>query len=291
MSSSLTVSSLIFALVGVRFQPGGTPQDAPGTPLIYNIHTGKWTDTFIRGTHFDPNAPNPGPPSSGKGGESEGGENKSSGGETKSSGAAIGGGVAAIIVIIALIAFYVIRRRRQQRDQPIHTKDFKAVPSNDHILPSMENSHSTNPPSAPFHDVYSQVRPKERELVSYPLPPQQCIVTQDIKTGLDNRAQAGPQMVPFTPPPMQSFSSINPQDHIQQLQHRREKLASPSPNPQYNPYGSEMSDGDGNSVPRGPQGVGEPVFTGNGGGGHGELQQQINTLQAELKRLQARLDS
>lgn len=281
-------------MVGVRFQPGSTPQDAPGTPLIYNIHTGKWTDTFIRGTHFDPNAPtapNPEPPSKdGKGGESEGGG-------TKSSGAAIGGGVVAILVIIALITFFVIRRRRKQGDQLIHNKDFNSVLNNDHALPSMETSRDSNPSSSAFHDVYSQARPKERESVSYPLPPQQLMAMQEFKTEFNNRAPAGPPLVGFFPPsaPPLPFPPLSPQDHIQQLQHqiadRQDQLTYKSSNPQYNPYGSEIYGGDCFRVPPGPQGVGELVLTSKGGGGNAELQQQINSLQAELNRLQAKLNS
>lgn len=277
---------------GIRFIPGGTPQDAPGTMLIYNIHTGAWTDTFTRGTHFDPNTPNPGPP--GK----DVNEGNVGSGETKSNAAAIGGGVAGVFVVIALVAFFAIRRHRQAKDKFKNGHGSGNHHQQDQILPSMETSRD-NPlsPSSPF-DTYSQLKPKEQKSASYPLPPQPNTDMRKYKAELDGRSNSGasnPQSVPFIPPPPLS-SPLSPQDHIQQLQHqiadRQEKLASQSPNPQYNPsFNSEIPVVEGFRSPRGPQGAGVPVSKSSGVGSNFELQQQINALQAELNRLQARLDS
>ncbi|KAK5823545.1 hypothetical protein F5H01DRAFT_376459 [Linnemannia elongata] len=276
---------------GIRFIPEGTPQDAPGTMLIYNIHTGAWTDTFTRGTHFVPNVPNPGPP--GKD-ENEGEVGR---GEIKSNAAAIGGGVAGALAVIALVAFFVMRRRRQAKDTPENGHGSGEYHQKDQILPSMETSRDNPPSPSPPFDIYSQPKLEEQKAASYALP--QYDAMQEYKFGFDSRSNTGaanPQLVPFIPPLPPLLSSLSPQDHIQQLQHqiadRQEKLASQSPNPQYDPsFNSEIPLGEGFRSPRGPQGAGVPISKSSGVGGNFELQQQINFLQAELNRLQARLDS
>ncbi|KAF9541109.1 hypothetical protein EC957_003390 [Mortierella hygrophila] len=279
---------------GIRFISGGTPQDAPGAMLIYNIHTGAWTDTFTRGTHFDPNTPNPEPP--GKDGK-EGDVGSS---ETKSNAAAIGGGVAGVLVVIALVAFFVIRRRRQTKEKSGNGQRSGDYHQQDQILPSMETSRD-NPPSSSFpFDIYSHPKPEDQKSVGYPIPPQKYTAMQESRAELDGRSNSGaasPQLNHFIPPPPPPLlSSLSPQDHIQQLQHqianRQEKLSTQSPNPQYNPsFNSEISFEEGFRSPRGPQGAGVPVRKNDGVSGNFELQQQINSLQAELNRLQAKLDS
>ncbi|KAF9132813.1 hypothetical protein BGX30_012521, partial [Mortierella sp. GBA39] len=277
---------------GIRFISGGTPQDAPGAMLIYNIHTGAWTDTFTRGTHFDPNAPNPEPP--GKDGK----EGDVGSGETNSNAAVIGGGVAGVLVVIALVAFFVIRRRRQTKEKSGNGQRSGDYHQQDQILPSMETSRDNPPSSSSPFDIYSHPKPEEQKSVGYPIPTQKHIAVQKYKAEFDGRSNSGaasPQLVPFIPPPP-LLSSLSPQDHIQQLQHQiadsQEKLATQSPNPQYNPsFNSEIPFGEGFRSPRGPQGAGVPVRKSDGVSGNFELQQQINSLQAELNRLQARLDS
>ncbi|KAF9119457.1 hypothetical protein BGW39_000288 [Mortierella sp. 14UC] len=76
-----------------------------GTPLIYNINTTKWTQQFVRGTHY---TPTPGSPDS---------EATSDSGYYKpmTSPLDVGGAITAGVAVVAVVGFIFYRRRKNRR--------------------------------------------------------------------------------------------------------------------------------------------------------------------------------
>ncbi|KAF8947286.1 hypothetical protein BGZ47_009674 [Haplosporangium gracile] len=299
---------------GYKRFPGNPYLPASTTPLIYNIHLGKWTTTYTRGSN--PPAPEKPNPSSAGNGDSN---NQGGGGN----GAAIGGAVAGVVVVIAAIAFFVVRRRRQHpTHQPVDIKDPETTARHDPVLPSTGNSHNEaghkdeyhqmqsteyyqDPHNSPqyyqdprnntqyhqdsrnvqhYHDPHSAQYSSLNEPQSYPSSPQ--------------IASYYPPPPPPLSPPLSSMSSPkDAQDHIRQLEQQialgekqleaTNQYNKSSNNPQYYPGYSEMQP---MSPVRGPQGAGIPVATEPiSAADHRELARKIEIMHAELQNLQSQL--
>jgi hypothetical protein len=303
--------------LGYKRFPGNPFLPASATPLIYNIHLGKWTTTYTRGSNP------PAPVTTGKPNQSptgEGGSNNTEGGG--GNGAAIGGAVAGVVAVVAIIAFFVARRRRQRAThQPVDTKDPETT-AHDPVLPSTGNKHYEPGNKDEYHQTQSAQYTRNQE-------PHNSQSPQDITQfhqGSHNSTQyyhdphnsaqyssmsdqhnypTSPQSSsyyppPLSPPPPSIYSpsiSKDTQDNIRQLEHQialgEKQLAAgtlhnkSSNNPQYNPGPSEIQ-----HTPsiRGPQGAGIPVSAEPiPSADHRELARKIEIMHAELQNLQSQL--
>ncbi|KAG9071500.1 hypothetical protein KI688_005712 [Linnemannia hyalina] len=307
---------------GYKRFPGNPFLPASATPLIYNIHLGKWTTTYTRGS----NPPAPVTTGTGKPNPSPTGNddtNNKGGGGGGSNGAAIGGAVAGVVVVAAIIAFFVVRRRRQHpTHQPINTNDPETTARHDPASPSTGNNYNEpghkdehhqmqstqyqDPQSSPqyYHGPRSIQQYQDphisapysplNEHQSYPSPLQQSYPS------VPQTASYYPPPPPLSSPPPSTSSytiSKDAQDHIRQLEHQislgEKQLAATtqynksSNNPQYNPGYSEIQS---MSPVRGPQGTGIPVVPEPiSAADHRELARKIESMHAELQNLQSQL--
>ncbi|KAG0291584.1 hypothetical protein BGZ96_005052 [Linnemannia gamsii] len=254
------------------------------TPLIYNIYTGKWTQTYTRGFHpdstFTPDSEAPGKDEGGKG-------------EGATNGAVIGGGIAGAVVVIGVIVFIIIRRRRQRgRQQLTGAKEPEATSHHgqDPVLPAlMDNPHSV---PVTLDELSQAVVPSE---------PQMSNNNNNNSNDDDLKVVHvyGPQGIPNSPH-SQPISSTNPQDYHAQTSHQDPAFAitatttpvqqdprathtnnRSSTNPQYDPTvaGTLIS-----STERAPQGIAVEAET--TAPSYQNLQDQIDWLKAELIRQQ-----
>lgn len=191
-------------------------------------------------------------------------------------GAAIGGGVVGGLVIFAAVAFLVIRRHRFRQDQQHNNpKDFEAVFQHDLALLSMENIYTRQ-----ALDKYPQVKPDQyRDVPNSP----QYIAKNQPQGVIHSKVPSSPPP-PIPPrPDLSSVTSTYPQDYIQQLEHQiavnQEQLAIQNDNPQFDPTNTRF-----HSTPlRGPQSSGEIAVATSSM----DIEDQIEALQAEVRRLQA----
>ncbi|KAK3811368.1 MAG: hypothetical protein JOS17DRAFT_779951 [Linnemannia elongata] len=209
----------------------------------------------------------------------------------KSNNAAIGGGIAgAVVAIAAVIALLVLRRRQQGKNQPIDVKESGADTPPDIVLPSIEKTRVGGE-----FGGYSPSKPSDKDLVAneqVPLTinPQSTPSPLHSWTRSFQNTKPTPFPLSFSSPsllPSQSVSSLNPEDHVQNIQQqlafRQEQLASRR-SPQY------ISSGQPNqtfSSLRGPEEADGIALNSS----TYELQQQVNLLHTELNQLQAKLDS
>ncbi|KAG0375690.1 hypothetical protein BGX24_008775 [Mortierella sp. AD032] len=112
---------------GYQWEPVGPTRPVSGTPLIYNLFTGKWTQQYIRGNHYmGAVAPSVTPTivattlstTAATGVTTKADDKISKDGDAKSNVAAIGAGIAGAVVVFAGIAFFIFRKRRSSKHQP-----------------------------------------------------------------------------------------------------------------------------------------------------------------------------
>ncbi|KAF9154078.1 hypothetical protein BG015_001900 [Linnemannia schmuckeri] len=313
---------------GYKRFPGNPFLPASTTPLIYNIHLGKWTTTYTRGSNPPvPGKPNPSPTGKGDSNNQGGGGDSGGGG---SNGAAIGGAVAGVVVVIAAIAFFVVRRRRQRpTHQPVDTKDPETTARHDPVLsstgnnrnePGHKNEHHQmqsseyyqDPHNSPqyrqdphsaqhYHDPHSAQYSSLNEPQSYPSPLQQSYSSslQQSHPSSPQTATYYPPPPPLNPPPPNMYSPIvskDAQDHIRQLEDQialsEKQLAANQYNKSSNnpQYNPGYSEMQPMSPVRGPQGAGVPVTTEpTSAADHRELARKIEIMHAELQNLQSQL--
>lgn len=312
--------------IGYKRFPGNPFLPAATTPLIYNIHLGKWTTTYTRGS----NPPAPGTTGGANPLPTED-PNKQGGGGVN--GAAIGGAVAGVVVVVAVIAFFVLRRRRQRPShQLVDTKEPETTARHDPVLPSMGNNQYESGNEDEYHQTQSAQHYQDTHKVQNPQDNKHFhqgsyngaqhyqdphsetqfhqdphISTQYSSMNDQKSYPTSPQTLsyyppppPLSPPPPSTSSpsdSKDTQDHIRQLEHQialgEKQLATSnlhnksSNNPQYNPGPSEI-----HHTPsvRGPQGAGIPVNTEpTSSADHRELARKIEIMHAELQNLQSQL--
>ncbi|KAK5797234.1 hypothetical protein F5H01DRAFT_358911 [Linnemannia elongata] len=211
-------------------------------------------------------------------------------GANKSNGAAIGGGIAgAVVVVIAVVVLLVFQRRQKRSNYPIYIKESGADPLPDHVLPSMMNTSDVG-----AFGNSSQTKPSDKDPVNHtqapPVDPQSNPSSPHSWPGSFQETKSTPYPVSFSSSPLmpsRPVSSLNPQGYIQGIQQelvfRQEQLANQR-SPQYISSDHPIQTF---SSPRGPEEADETAFTDS----NHELQKQINSLQAELNQLKAKMKS
>ncbi|KAF9099578.1 hypothetical protein BGX29_007038 [Mortierella sp. GBA35] len=285
---------------------GGVQTDAAGargvngTPLIYNLKTLQWTKQFVR----DGATGTPRKDGSGTGGSSNIG--------------AIAGGAAAGVIVIAAIGVFLFRRNRQrqhyQKQQQQDSDRSLGNPGADmgltHVNPTadttvgggypLSSDHLKNEIDPQTDSQYTHHQPQAQSQYQngYHAEPSQWQHTMTSpQTVYTTTATSSPSVEPlyyYPPPPpppvapqpgSHSFTITPAQVQYQQVQEQltacKEELVRRN-NPQFVPSLESPQER------RGPQGAGEVVSSDTSNKG---LQQQINALQSELNRLQAKLDS
>ncbi|KAF9154081.1 hypothetical protein BG015_001903 [Linnemannia schmuckeri] len=278
---------------GYRGFPSATSASSNGastTPLIYNMYIGEWTTTYVVRT-------SPGATLSG---------GKTAIGDGGGNAAAIGGGVAGAVAVIVVIGF-LARRRHQRQIQHSSTKgsEMTSTRGHDPVLASTDNTKTGAVALREFseittskHDINSKVK------IELTNSPQNVLSSPhsdptSLQGSMPSWSPTSTHALPESPLYMSSpviplrpsfaFSTTYSHDHIhrspqQSIISQEQVDVAHNSSPQYDPTVAQTLLP---STVRNPQGItGIATVTSDQ-----ELLEQINSLQAEWIRRQAKNQS